>query len=215
MKTVLCYGDSNTYGWNPMSGKRYDYNVRWTGKLQQKLGKEFHVIEEGLNGRTTVIDELGYIYRNGFKNLETILYSHIPIDELIIMLGTNDTKILFNRTPQQIAIGLGTIIQKASEILNRENDYYCRILVVAPPWINKHVIDGPLGEEFDENSAKKSSKLALLYEKQADRLGVEFIDLQKVVKTSNIDGVHLTLDAHEKIAEVMSAWVKGAVNINE
>ena len=54
MKSILCYGDSNTYGLMPDSPDRYPRDVRWTGILQKKLGEDYYVIEEGLSGRTTL-----------------------------------------------------------------------------------------------------------------------------------------------------------------
>lgn len=97
MKRIICYGDSNTYGLNPETNLRYPREKRWTGILQNILGNEYLVVEEGLNGRTTVLSEPGLEYRNGYPYLEPCLQSHIPVDYLVFMLGTNDTKTLFGK----------------------------------------------------------------------------------------------------------------------
>lgn len=209
MKTVLCYGDSNTYGWDPLTGKRYAYDLRWPGKLQCLLGEKYYVVEEGLNGRTVISDELDYTFRNGFKNIETVLRSHMPVNYLVIMLGTNETKTVLNHTVQQIAIGMRILVRKIQEILDGENGETCRILIVAPPWIKKCAAEGPLGEEFDISSAEKSSNLALLYKNEAERMNVDFIDAEKFVETSEEDGIHLMPEAHEKLAQAVKKWVKG------
>ena len=86
MKTILCYGDSNTWGYIPGTGNRYPRQVRWTGVLQNLLGEKFHVIEEGLNGRTTVMDDPTRIAKNGLPYLRPCLDSHAPIDLVVLML---------------------------------------------------------------------------------------------------------------------------------
>ena len=99
MKHILCYGDSNTFGTDPVRGGRHPYEVRWTGALQRLLGGNYRVIEEGCGGRTTVFeDQLSY-GRNGLKTLVPCIASHNPLDLIIIMLGTNDLKKRFQATP--------------------------------------------------------------------------------------------------------------------
>src|SRR6185312_15728191 len=120
MKTILCYGDSNLRGFIPGTfdektglSARYAKNKRWTGVLQNKLGDKYDVIEEGLNGRTTNLDEIipGRPFRNGLALLPACLESHYPIDLVIFMLGTNDTKVQFNRTAEEIAEGMRELVK--------------------------------------------------------------------------------------------------------
>ena len=92
MKNILCYGDSNTWGFIPGSGKRYTEDIRWTGLLQRGLGHGYQVIEAGVNGRTTSFDDPFCNYLNGWKSLPYSLLSAKPVDLLIISLGTNDLK---------------------------------------------------------------------------------------------------------------------------
>jgi lysophospholipase L1-like esterase len=118
MKTILCYGDSNTWGFIPgsinfetMYMERYPRNKRWTGLLQNKLGNDYYVIEEGLNGRTTNVDYESLEGRNGKTFLPTLLYTHSPLDLIVIMLGINDLKKEFNRNCEDISQGMSEIIK--------------------------------------------------------------------------------------------------------
>ena len=99
MKTIVCYGDSNTYGYNPENGFRYEYEERWTTILQKELKDSAIVIPEGLNGRTTSFEDELRPGRNGATYLDPCLHSHGPIDLVVLMLGTNDLKIRFQATP--------------------------------------------------------------------------------------------------------------------
>ena len=93
MKQILCFGDSNTYGYIPENGKRYAYADRWTGILSERLKDEdCRVIEEGLCGRTTVFEDELRIGRRGADLLPVLLESHSPLHRVILMLGTNDCK---------------------------------------------------------------------------------------------------------------------------
>lgn len=116
---ILCFGDSNTWGYKPDKSGRYDENIRWTGLLQKKLGSGYHIIEEGLCGRTTVFqDEL----REGRRGLDLIgvtVEMHNPIDLMIIMLGTNDCKTRYRASASVIAKGLDQVIRKARQNASR------------------------------------------------------------------------------------------------
>ena len=110
LKEVLCYGDSNTWGYNPITKERYEKDERWTGVLQNALGNDYHVIEEGLNGRTTVWDDPIEGFKNGKTYLIPCLETHKPLDLVIIMLGTNDLKKRFSLSAYDIAQGAGVLI---------------------------------------------------------------------------------------------------------
>ena len=103
MRTVLCYGDSNTWGYDPATRTRYPPHVRWTGVLATRLGAEYRVVEEGLNGRTTRWDDPIEPGRNGLTYLRPCIESHQPLDVIIIMLGTNDLKRRFDLSASDIA----------------------------------------------------------------------------------------------------------------
>src|SRR6478672_7408743 len=105
-KRILCFGDSNTWGRIPHVPGRYPVNVRWTGRLQKLLGDNFEIIEEGLGSRTTDLNYAKKPGRNGRAYLTPCLDSHNPLDVVVIMLGTNDAKIEFNRNAQDIALAV-------------------------------------------------------------------------------------------------------------
>ena len=174
MKVILCFGDSNTYGRDPITSGRLDINVRWTGVLQRTLGEDYDVIEEGLNGRTTVWDDpvRGGIKRNGSFYLLPCLESHAPIDQLIIMLGTNDLKARFAVTPYDIGESMGSLIDIAQKSQCGLQGKSPEILLMAPP---------PLGEltkwaETFQGGVEKSKKLAAYYASVAESYGCQFFD---------------------------------------
>ena len=110
MITVLAYGDSNTYGYNPRTGLRYSEDIRWTGLLSSHLGNGYRVIEEGCNGRTTIYDDPIDGWKNGLNYFKPCLHSHKPVDIVVMMLGTNDLKSVFGLSAQQIAEGAGVLV---------------------------------------------------------------------------------------------------------
>ena len=117
MKTILCYGDSNTHGYNPKNGLRFPYHTRWTGKLADLLGADYQVVEAGLNGRTTVLTDPLEPYVNGGLFLHMSLRMHKPEDLVIIMLGSNDLKRIFGvQTARQIAQNAGKLVEKTKEL---------------------------------------------------------------------------------------------------
>ena len=112
IKRLLCFGDSNTWGYVPATtGERYEWKTRWPGVVQQKLGSDYAVIEEALNGRTTVWDDPMKPDRNGSKQLPIILETHTPIDLVIIALGVNDLTHHFHLNAIDIALGVGTLAE--------------------------------------------------------------------------------------------------------
>ena len=197
MKVILCFGDSNTYGRDPITSGRLDKNVRWTGVLQRTLGEDYDVIEEGLNGRTTVWDDpvRGGIKRNGSFYLLPCLESHAPIDQLIIMLGTNDLKARFAVTPYDVGESMGALIEIAQKSKCGLKGNKPEILIMAPP---------PLGEltkwaETFEGGVEKSKKLAAYYASAAESYGCRFFDTSTVIQSSKLDGLHFDLEDHHKL----------------
>lgn len=205
MYVVLCYGDSNTYGRDAVTKGRLERNVRWPGVLQHLLGKEYYVIEEGLNGRTTVWDDpvRGMFKRNGSLYLLPCLESHSPIDLVILMLGTNDCKARFCVTPYDIGQSLGYLV----EIIKKSGcgrNGSPKVLILAPP---------PLGKltEYAETftgGVGKSRELAKYYESIAEQQGCEFLDASTVIQSSRIDGLHIDPEDHKSLAEVVSEQVR-------
>ncbi len=139
MKSILCYGDSNTYGYNPENGLRYPEDVRWTGRLQMLLGPEYKVIEEGCNSRTTTRDDPVDAWKNGLPYLRPCLNSHKPIDVVILMLGSNDLKKNFHLTAEEIAAGAGELVDVIREFTSEKQGFIPKIILISPPLIGEKI----------------------------------------------------------------------------
>ncbi len=147
MRQILCYGDSNTYGLVPKENARYPWGIRWTSRLNEKLGlQQYRVIEEGLCGRTTVFDDPFRDHRNGAKFVNAVLETHGASDLIILMLGTNDCKTAYKTTPQLIGKGVETVIAK---IRNFAPD--SKILLVSPIHLGEKVWRNPMIRSFPES----------------------------------------------------------------
>ena len=204
MKSVVCFGDSNTYGYDPVTGDRFPETVRWTCLLQGLLGDGFKVIEEGLNGRTTVFEDPNDDWKKGVDYIKGILCTHRPVDYLVIMLGSNDMKNIFNATPDAIASGLNEIVQKAEKVMDLKQGYVPKILIVSPPEISADILTGPFSGSFNEAAIDKSRHLAEYYKKVADKHGCMFLDAKLHIKPSKEDGLHLDAEGHKGLAEAIA-----------
>lgn len=201
MKTVLCYGDSNTWGYDPTTAGRYDRDTRWPGVLRQQLGEEYLVIEEGLNGRTTVWDDPIEGYKNGKEYLIPCLETHKPLDLVVIMLGTNDMKQRFSLSGFDIACSAGVLVDVVTKSEAGPEGAAPQVLLIAPPPVGK------LSEfaEMFEGADEKSRKLADWFRRVADERGCELLDAGEVVTSSDLDGIHLEADDHRKLGEAVAA----------
>jgi lysophospholipase L1-like esterase len=205
MFVVLCYGDSNTHGRDAVTGGRLERDARWPGVLQKFLGDGFHVIEEGLNGRTTVWDDpvRGAQKRNGSLYLLPCLESHAPIDLVILMLGTNDCKARFSVTPYDI----GQSVEYLIDIIQKSGTGRSgapHVLILSPP---------PLGKldrwaETFSGGVEKSAKLAKYYEQAAVNYGCSFFNTAEVIQSSSLDGLHIDAEDHATLASILAERVK-------
>ena len=204
MKTVLCFGDSNTWGYEPLVARRYPADVRWTGVLQNSLGDGFRVIEEGLNGRTNVTNEGERPIRSGLDVLPVILESHRPLDLVVIMLGTNDLKHDFNLSAEQIADGARQVCRCVID---------CEYLLDNPPQI---LLISPTHVELmtEEEQGlfigaiEKSRELAEHYQAVAENLEIHFLDASKIVIRTDLDGVHWAASQHKDFGEALSGTIR-------
>ena len=208
-KTVLCFGDSNTHGSPPVqelgASGRYDRSMRWPTLMAGHLGGDWHVIEEGHPGRTTVHDDpIEGAHRNGLTVLPSLLESHKPIDVVILMLGTNDLKGRFSINATDIALSLERLIGVIRSYACGPNGSHPGILLVAPPPITEV---GCLAEMF-EGGAAKSHGLAAAVSAAARRAKVSFLDAGAHIAVSPIDGIHYDEAAHGVLAQVMANAVK-------
>ena len=208
MKTILCYGDSNTYGYDPSNGLRYPQDVRWTGRLQALLGKEYRVIEEGCNGRTTVFDDPLEGWKNGLSYLRPCLNSHKPVDIIILMLGSNDLKESFHASAEQIADGAATLVKVIQDFTSEKQGFVPQIILVSPPEIGEKICSSPFYGAFLENAIERSREFPEWYRKVAEEYGCVFFNAAEHVKASPVDSLHLSPKAHGKLAEELRKIIK-------
>lgn len=202
---ILCYGDSNTFGSNP-SGGRWGRTVRWPGRLAQLLGEDYYVIEEGFSGRTTVFDDPIVPGRSGRDALVYALTCHRPLDLVILMLGTNDTKHHFGALPVTIAKGVNELVQ---QILRFPYGPFAapQVLLVSPIHVGA-AVERTIHAEFGPDACEKSMALAPLYAKVAAQNGCAFLDASLFAQPSEIDQVHMDAQGHEALARAIADAVR-------
>ncbi len=207
-KTILCYGDSNTYGYNPANGLRYPENIRWPGRLKALLGAGYTVIEEGCNGRTTVFADPDESWKCGRDYLRACLNSHKPVDLVVMMLGTNDLKKKFHAFAAEIAAGAETLVRIIREFTSVKQGFAADILLVAPPVIGEGITTSPFRESFEAGAVGRSRELAAKYAAVAEQNGCLFLDAAQIVQPSRIDSLHLDPDAHAALAEAVAGKIQ-------
>jgi lysophospholipase L1-like esterase len=204
MKTIVCYGDSNTWGFNPVTQDRFPIAERWTGVLAQELGAGYRVVEEGLNGRTTIWDDPIEEWRNGKTYFLPCLWSHKPIDLVTLMLGTNDLKERFSVSAYDIAASAGALVDIALRSGAGPNGNAPQVLLMAPPVVAKLT---DYAEMFEDAEAK-SKKFAGHFQRVARNYGCHFLDTAKVIVSSDLDGIHLEASEHRKLGLAVAARVR-------
>lgn len=214
MKNVLCFGDSNTYGYDPAgmaagTAVRYAADVRWCGVAQRELGAGWHVIEEGLNGRTTVRDDMCHLDTclNGIRALPMLLEAHKPLDAVVIMLGTNDCKTVFGVTAADIARGAMALIRCVRGFAWTPAAPCPRILLVAPIKIKPQIADVYM-TDFDERSVAASEHFAEYYAHVAEQFDCDFLDAAQFAEAGSIDYLHMMPESHERLGVAIAAKLK-------
>jgi lysophospholipase L1-like esterase len=204
MKTILCYGDSNTWGYDPATTERFDRDSRWPGVLRQELGDGYLVIEEGLNGRTTVWDDPIEGYKNGKQYLIPCLETHKPLDLVVIMLGTNDLKKRFSLSAFDIAYGASALADVARKSEAGLGGAAPKVLLICPPPVGKLT---EFAEMF-EGAEEKSRRLAEWFRRVAQEQGCELLEAGKSVTPSDLDGIHFEADQHQELGRAVAAAAK-------
>lgn len=205
-RTVVCFGDSNTYGANPTDGARFPRSVRWTGILRAELGDRYEVIEEGLNARTTVHPSPLNEGRVGRDMIQPVLWTHAPVDLVTIMLGTNDLKVWYDLSAAEIAYGAATLVDLALRSLAGPGATPPKVLLIAPPALAE-----PTAKSVYWGFAKAratSLELAEQYRMAATLKGVGFLDAGSVAEASPLDGVHLDAATHARLGRAVAAKVR-------
>ncbi len=203
MKRILVYGDSNTWGFIPLKATRYPEDIRWTGRLQMALGEDFRIIEEGLNGRTTNLDDPDMPDRNGLPYLAPCLLTHQPLDLLIIALGTNDLKEKFGREAADIADGVRSLLRVVETTTYAREPRQVQVLIIAPALLGQGIAESENSPDFTAHSDRVCRELGQALRELANEGGHEFIDLAELGEITGPDLVHFTEEGHRRIADLI------------
>jgi len=202
--TILCFGDSNTWGCAPGRDERFSRWVRWPGALQGLLGDGYHVIEEGLNGRTATLEHPWVDGRSGRSYLLPCCRSHMPLDLVIVYLGTNDLDDRYNLSTADVAEACASLAKVVQYAECGRDGGTPPVLLVCPPPIRA---TGPDAAEY-ETMAAKSRTLGARFAGAAEAVGAELLDLDGVVRYAEEDPIHLDADAHRALAEAVEPLVR-------
>ena len=202
--TILCYGDSNTYGYDPHTGKRFDKAVRWPGRLQLILGDGYEVIEEGCNGRTACYTDQEEPWKMGFSSFTACLTSHKPVGLVILMLGTNDLKSQFDPDTDEITDGMKAYITEIRRFSKAKKLPVPRILLISPPPLGSDIpTKSPFSVSFNERSRTLSLELADKYKNLAEETDVLFLDASAFAGVSAKDSLHLDIEGHRLLSDAV------------
>ena len=206
MKKIICFGDSNTYGYNPANGGRFDENTRWPKLLQKHLGSDYEIFEEGQNGRTIANEdpwEGGT--KCGMDYVLPMIETKKPIDLLIIMLGSNDLKTKFNLPAADIAGSLMMMLMKIKGYC----EYFIgcpdmKILIISPPALSEPFEESYFATFFDDRDVVgRSKELATWYKQVADQFGCYFLNATDKVSAGSVDHLHLDPEGHKLMAQLV------------
>ena len=206
MLNILCFGDSNTFGTNP-GGGRWPRNERWTGILQELLGPDNYVIEEGHGGRTMIFDDPLEQDKNGRDQLRVALRSHRPLDVVILMLGTNDMKHRFQMLPIDLAVAAGQLGRLVERYDYGEAFPIPKVMLISPIELGEGVSKSNISG-FSEDSVQVSRQLGPLYMAQAQANGWLFLDAATVARPSSRDKVHMEKEDHRALAQAIAEILK-------
>lgn len=196
MKKVLCFGDSNTYGFVPEKCTRYDKNTRWTGVLQALCGSDFSIIEGGYNNRTAFVDNPAGAEQTGYKILPEY-FTKDYFDIVVLAIGINDLQLFFRPTLEEFEQGIEKLIK-----ITKDLSPNAKIILVCPSKLDLAGIkSGVFSFQFDEISVEKSYHLPQIYKKLAEKHACKLVDLNEIAKVSPLDGLHFSAESHKTIAE--------------
>jgi lysophospholipase L1-like esterase len=208
-RTVLCFGDSNTWGYLAPDAARMRRWERWPGVLQLELGDDIHVIEEGLSGRTTAFEDPFTPGRNGLSALPMLLETHAPLDAVVIMLGTNDLLLPSEPNAYQVAHGVGAMVELIRERASGLGETAPHVLLVAPPPI------GPIDrwESMSPLARQASAAFGDAFRWIADELEVPLVDLGQHVASSPRDGIHFEVADHAVIGRTVAEALRPLLGV--
>lgn len=202
MKKILCYGDSNTYGFIPENFGRYNKSERFSGILSEILAKEFEILEEGMNNRTGFFKNPEGLKQSGGEYLSVYLQNHKDIDICILALGTNDAQFFYNLDKNTTKTGLLQLINSV-----REYNPNCKIIIVPPVKITQNILKSHFSMMFNQESIEKIHNLFSIYEQTASQNKCYYFDFNEITSPSEIDGLHYTKESHKIIAQKLVEFI--------
>lgn len=194
MKRVLCYGDSNTWG-HTGHGTRYEDELQWPNILQNKLGQDYKVIQEGLRARVSGNYEDEKPFLNGQSAFEAIARSSMPAEYLILALGTNDLKLKYSRTAEDIYQDLLWYASEVARLAEPNENKTMKIIFVAPPNF-KTRIGG-----FEADETVRQSLIRLLTATKYPVICFDDLDMSE-------DKLHFSENGHQRMAEAVFDKIK-------
>lgn len=203
MKNIICYGDSNTFGYNPKDGSRYDENTRWTCLLNKKLGQNYEVINEGMCDRTGFVNNPKGLVFSAIQHFPEYISKFKNIDILLLWIGTNDLQFQYNLSVNEIEAGLENLVKLA-------RTKAVKIILVPPVILSEKILEGYFSCQFDETSITKSKEIGRIYKRISDIYHCEYFDVNKFVVPSDIDGLHYDELSHKIIASKLDYFIRNS-----
>ena len=199
MKKILCFGDSNTFGFNPKNGTRYNEKERWSGILKKELNN-YEIIEDGMNNRTC--------FSNSSYDLNSFIAIKKYLDEnydlIIFQIGINDLQLQYNTSLQTFE---NKFIELVKNINPESKKIKTKILFLCPNKINECITKSYFNSLFDEISIDKSAQINKVFESISNKTGADIVFLENMTKTSAIDGLHYDIENHKIIADVLKKYI--------
>lgn len=202
MKKIICYGDSNTYGFNPYTMGRYENNERWTGILSEYLCG-FEILEEGMNNRLGFFESPDGFEYSGNKYLPVLLNNIKDFDIFILALGTNDLQFFYNLDEQTTFSGLTDLLGIIKNVNSSS-----KIIIIPPVKINEDILNGFFVNQFDKKSIERVNNVFHTFRDVAQLNNCYYYDFNEIVKPSNKDGLHYTKESHRIIAKNLAEYIK-------
>ena len=208
---ILILGDSNTWGWVPGGmGARYPRDVRWAGRLAGLLGPQYHIIEEGICYRTICAKDEVLTHISAVDYIVPCLKSHAPIDLVVVMLGTNDTRGRFSDSAYGISRDMDRLVEIIQGSGAGPGESAPKVLLLSPPHIRRELLGSYLMLEWDldDSVVDKSEALAPLYRQVAKERGCGFLDAAEFAQASLIDCLHLPEEGHKALADAAADQIR-------
>ena len=211
-KRIVCFGDSLTWGYDPDKRGRFPEESRWPMVLQNLLGDNYRIIEEGQNGRTIATDDPSEGEKNGLNYILPCMESHMPFDLLIIMLGTNDCKRKFSYAAMDVAGEMQRFLEKVLSYNRFRCQNSFKVLLMSPPYISAAMKTSWLGDSFGfENACRVSKDLPDWYRQLATMYQCEYFDAAEHCFVSDKDGCHLDAENQVRLGRAVYERIRDIV----